>query len=105
MAASKLRSLAAELDDADDEITAEQFFNVEPGGNVTVITGKHSAMSQQEADAITRTDNGAPPKPESEPPSKVSPLGIAWLLVRKFPPWGAVLVALAVTAAYVLLHR
>ena len=44
-------------------------------------------------------------KPESQPPSKLSPLAIAWLLVRKFPPWGAVLVALAGIAAYVLLRR
>lgn len=41
----------------------------------------------------------------SAPPSKLSHLAIAWLMVKKFPPWGAVIVALAGIAAYVLLRR
>ena len=43
---------------------------------------------------------------ESDPPSgKVSPLVIIFTVVRKFPAWGAVIVALAAIAAYVYLHR
>lgn len=47
-------------------------------------------------------------KKESEPPSKVSPLHIVLAVVRKFPPVGAVIVAvvlgLAGIAAYVALQ-
>ncbi len=39
------------------------------------------------------------------PPSKASPTVIVLTMVRKFPAWGAVLVALAAIAAYVYLHR
>lgn len=41
---------------------------------------------------------------ESEPPSKASPLVIVLTIVRKFPPMGAVIVALALIAAYVALQ-
>lgn len=100
---SKLRQLAAELDDADDEITAEHYINVEPGGTVIVDqTGKHKAL---ELDETTPTDPPRKVESDAPPPSKVSPLTIAWLLARKFPPWGAVIVALAGIAAYVLLRR
>lgn len=40
---------------------------------------------------------------ESEPPSKASPYVIVLTVVRKFPAWGAVIVALAAIAAYVAL--
>lgn len=40
----------------------------------------------------------------SEPPTKASPLVIVLTVVRKFPAWGAVIVALAVIAAYVALQ-
>jgi hypothetical protein len=40
----------------------------------------------------------------SEPPSgKATPLVVVLTVARKFPPWGAVLVALAAIAAYVWL--
>lgn len=45
-------------------------------------------------------------KKDSEPPSsKASPLVIVLTVVRKFPAWGAVIVALAAIAAYVYLNR
>jgi len=40
---------------------------------------------------------------ESSPPSKASPYVIVLTVVRKFPAWGAVIVALAAIAAYVAL--
>lgn len=41
---------------------------------------------------------------ESEPPSKASPTVIVLTMVRKFPAWGAVIVALAAIAAYVAIQ-
>lgn len=41
---------------------------------------------------------------DSEPPGKASPLIIVLTIVKKFPPMGAVLVALALIAAYVALQ-
>lgn len=38
------------------------------------------------------------------PPSKPTPLVIVLTIVRKFPAWGAVIVALAAIAAYVVLQ-
>lgn len=52
-------------------------------------------------EALTR--QAAQRRPESDPPSKVSPLVIVLTVVRKFPAWGSVLVALAAIAAYVAL--
>lgn len=40
---------------------------------------------------------------ESDPPSKATPMVVVLTVVRKFPAWGAVLVALAAIAAYVVL--
>lgn len=40
----------------------------------------------------------------SDPPSKVSPLVIVLTVVRKFPAWGSVLVALAAIAALTYLY-
>jgi len=87
----------------DEEVT-ETNITVEKGATVVVTTGKHAAMSKDQADEITLTDHGAPPrKADSDPPpSKVSPLGIAWVMAKKFPPWGAVAVAIAAIVAYVL---
>lgn len=43
-------------------------------------------------------------KKESEPPpSKATPLVVVLTVARKFPPWGAVVVALAAIAAWVFL--
>jgi hypothetical protein len=42
---------------------------------------------------------------DSEPPNKASPYVIVLTVVRKFPAWGAVVVALAAIAAYVYLHK
>lgn len=104
---SKLAALADELEDS-DEVTEQHihFEDLPPGTKIdTDATGRLKAISVPDDDRETPTD--PPRKVESDPapPSKVSPLGIAWLLVRKFPPWGAVLVALAGIAAYVLLRR
>lgn len=43
-------------------------------------------------------------KIDSDPPSKVSPLVIVLTVVRKFPAWGSVLVALAAIAALTYLY-
>lgn len=44
-------------------------------------------------------------KPDSDaPPSKVSAYVIVWTVVRKFPAWGSVLVALAAIAALTFLY-
>jgi hypothetical protein len=89
----------------DEEITAKHLMDAVQMGAV-IATGKHKAMSKDQADEITLTDHGSPPKPESEPPpSKLSPLVVVWVVARKFPPWGAVIVALAGIAAYVMLRK
>ena len=49
------------------------------------------------AEALKRTTS-------SEPPSKASPLVVVYTVAKKFPPWGAVIVALAAIAAYVALQ-
>ena len=41
---------------------------------------------------------------DSDPPSKVSPMVIVLTVARKFPAWGAVLVALAGIGAYVAIR-
>ena len=46
---SKLSKLADELDDSEDEITAEHYFRVEKGGTLIVDqTGKHKALGPDE---------------------------------------------------------
>jgi hypothetical protein len=40
---------------------------------------------------------------ETDPPKSVGPVQVIFVMARKFPPWGAVLVALAAIAAYVAL--
>lgn len=98
----------ARLEGADweeEEITAEHILEAVKVG-AAAATGKHSAMSKDQAEEITLTDHGTAPKPDSDPPpSKLSPLVVVWVIVRKFPPWGAVAVALAGILAYVVLHR
>jgi hypothetical protein len=85
----------------DEEIT-ETNITVEKGATV-VITGKHQAVSEEQAAAVTKPDNE---KPDTQPPpSKVSPVTVVFVAVRKMPPWGVVLVALAGIAAYVALKR
>jgi hypothetical protein len=58
-----------------------------------------SKVIHAEADRRVSEREGSEP-----PPSKVSPLVIVLTVVRKFPQWGAVLVALAAIAAYVALR-
>jgi hypothetical protein len=98
-----LDDVIAELEGSewDDEEITETNITVEKGATV-VITGKHQAMSQGQAAAVTKPDNE---KPSDPPPSKVSPLAVAWLGVKRMPPWGITAVFLAVVAAYVILNR
>jgi hypothetical protein len=106
MAASKLSKLADELDGMDDEPTGEVHVHLPPGTQLEAdATGRLKAISAPDDDRPTPTDPPRKVESDAPPPSKVSPLAIAWLLVRKFPPWGAVIVALAAIAAYVLLRR
>jgi hypothetical protein len=51
----------------DEEITAEHLLDAVKMGAV-IATGKHQAMSKDQADEITLTDHGVPPKSESVPP-------------------------------------
>lgn len=88
----------------------------EERSNPTIVvnvgeTGKHAAMSKDQADEITKTDHGQPPRPAQESiPEKVA--DAAGGLVSKADTWPKVvalglvaLVALAAIAAYVVLHR
>jgi hypothetical protein len=43
-------------------------------------------------------------QPSDAPGSKPSPVQVVFTVVKKFPPWGAVIVALAALAAYVYLQ-
>jgi hypothetical protein len=82
-----------EWDDDDEPITNHHIiFNV---GD----TGKFSPMTPAQADRVPRVEVES-----SSPPSKLSPLALGWLAVRRMPPWGVVLVVLALTAAYVALR-
>lgn len=69
MAESKLRRLAAELRDADDEITENHIhFDLPPGAKVEAdATGRLRAISVPDDERVTPTD---PPraKPDSTPP-------------------------------------
>lgn len=78
-------------DQATDLLEYSEDFD-EPTGR-TEVTVNLQHPSQPE---ITRT--------ESNPPSKVSPLVIVLTVAKKFPAWGAVIVALAAIAAYVFLQ-
>jgi len=102
----RVRDLAKYIADQPDEISevTEQHFHLPKGTTLeTDQTGRLRAISHDE---ITLTDHGSPPKPESEPPpSKLSPLVVVWVVARKFPPWGAVAVAIAGIIAYVLVRR
>lgn len=51
-----------------------------------------------EVEALRRTEGSDPP------PSKANPMVIVLTVVKKFPAWGAVIVALAVIGAYVYLQ-
>ena len=63
---SKLSKLADELDDSEDEITAEHYFRVEKGGTLIVDqTGKHKALGPDEptpTDPHVGRKHSAPPK-------------------------------------------
>jgi hypothetical protein len=101
--AGELSKLADELEGLDDEPTGQFHINPPKGSRTEVgpdATGKMRAV------VISESDIEPEPRPVSEPPpSKLSPQAVAWLFVRKFPPWGAVIVALAGIAAYVFLKR
>ncbi len=58
-----------------------------------------SEVIEQRALDRQRNREGSEP-----PPSKPTPLVVVLTVARKFPPWGAVLVALAGIAAYVFLR-
>lgn len=51
-----------------------------------------------EVEAIRRTQGSEPP------PDRISPLVIVLTVAKKFPAWGAVIVALAAIGAYVFLQ-
>ncbi len=90
-----------------EDETTETNITVEKGATV-VITGKHKAMTKDQAEEITRADHDRPTPsdpPSEPPPSKLSPLVVVWVVARKCPPWGAVAVAIAGIIAYVLVRR
>ncbi len=65
-----------------------------------------SAGEEELSDVIDqRTLESQSRKEESYPPSKASPMVIVLTVAKKFPAWGAVIVALAAIAAYVYLHK
>jgi hypothetical protein len=98
----ELDDVIAELEGSgwEEEITETQII-VQPGATVHVDqTGRHAALTTN--NIPTKPDN---PAPDSQSPSKVSPVTVVFVAVRKMPPWGVVLVALAGIAAYVVLKR
>lgn len=81
MAESKLADLANELEGLDDEPTGETNIIVQPGGVVHVEqTGRHQAMTKDEADRVTPTD----PKSSALPPKQRFALKV---LESIQPPW------------------
>ncbi len=105
----RVRTLAkyiAEQPD-DDEITGQHLIDAMKAGVALGVetTSKTRAMSKQEAEEITLTDHGAKKQESDAPPSKVSPVTVVFVAVRRLPPWGLVIVALAGIAAYVVLKR
>jgi hypothetical protein len=107
MAESKLRTLADELEGLEDEISevTEQHIHLPAGfkGEIDAdATGRLRAVSHPDVET-TKPDNA---RPESEaPPSKQNLLALAWLGIRRMPPWGITLVFLAAIAAYAVLNR
>jgi hypothetical protein len=63
-----------------------------------------SAGEEELSDVIDREALERQKSNESNPPSKASPAVIVLTVVRKFPAWGAVIVALAGIAAYVAIQ-
>lgn len=100
----RVRELADYIGEQDDDEPAEvteNHFHLPKGTTLEAdATGKLRAISHDE---ITLTDHAVPGS--DPPPSKLSTLAIAWVMAKKFPPWGAVAVAIAAIVAYVLLHR
>lgn len=71
-----------------------------------VRTEMRSADFEEVTDVINaRADERLAERPSSDPPAKPTPLVVVLTVARKFPPWGAVIVALAAIAAYVYLRR
>ncbi len=90
----RLRDLAEELRDADDEITAEHLLDAVKAGAV-IATGKHRPMSKTEADdRITPTD---PPKSLD----KRSRFALA--VLDRLPRWSRPVIVLAALAIVGLL--
>ncbi len=63
-----------------------------------------SAGEEELSDVIDQETLQRQRTKESEPPSKASPMVIVLTVAKKFPAWGAVIVALAGIAAYVVLQ-
>ncbi len=67
-----------------------------------------SRGEEEISEVITQRALEAQRKKDSEPPSKANPVVVVLAIVRKFPPWGAVIVAvvlgLAALGAYVVLR-
>ena len=107
MAASKLKQLADELREGDDEPTGQHHFHLPKGTTLEAdATGKLKAISIPD-DEPTPTDAGVKRArvESSGPPSKVGPFVLGWLAVKRMPPWGVVVVVLAAIVAYVILKR
>ena len=105
-ALSKQEQALAELEGSEwtDEPT-ENHYHLPKGTTLEADrTGRLRAVSNPD-DEITLTDNGQPRKAESEPPPKLSLFTLAWLALRKMPPWGVVVVVLAGIGAYVMMKR
>jgi hypothetical protein len=103
----ELDDVIAELEGSewDDEEITETNITVEKGATVVVTTGKHAAMSKDQAEEITVTDHGVPQKQSDPPPSKVSLLAIGWVAAKRAPPWGIIILGVVGIIAYVVLKR
>lgn len=92
----------------DEEITAEHILEAVKVG-AAAASGKHQAMSKDQADEITLTDHGAPPKQQSDPPRSgvsgaISAVGSAAAKINTWPAAVAVVAFVAGVVAYLLLR-
>ncbi len=101
--ASKNASLHSKEPDPLDEMRAA----IEDGKKATKLLDYTDDWEEPTGRTEVTVNLQQPSQPEikvSEPPgSKVSPVHIVFTVVRKFPPWGAVVVAVVAIAAYVYL--
>lgn len=86
---ARMRTLADELDDAEDELSGQPQIHVNGGTVLLGDTGKFPAVRPEE---ITKPD-AALRAPISDTPAKVK---AAKSFFEVFPGWGRVLVALAI---------